>query len=110
VIYILKCLKCNCFYIGQAQSFDKRFKQHKRDITSFKPYLNVTSEVGLHFNLKNHDYKKDLKFCIFNKDLKILEDRLSIETDMINIFRNNGIPLLNIKIPNQYFVNRLSFI
>jgi predicted GIY-YIG superfamily endonuclease len=110
VIYILKCIRCNCFYIGQAQSFEKRFKQHKRDITSFKPYLNVTSEVGLHFNLKNHDYKKDLKFCIFNKDLKNLEDRLSIETDMINIFRINGVPLLNIKIPNHNFINRLSHI
>ena len=109
VIYILKCLKCNCFYIGQAKSFEKRFEQHKRDIITFIPYYNVTSEVGLHFNLKNHDYKKDLKFCIFNKDLNILDDRLSIETDMINIFKLNGVPLLNVKVPNHNFINRLSF-
>ena len=76
---------------------------------TFIPYHNVTSEVGLHFNLKNHDFKKDLKFCIFNKDLNILDDRLSIETDMINIFKLNGVPLLNVKVPNHNFINRLSF-
>jgi len=109
IIYILKCIKCNVFYIGQAKSLTKRLNNHKKDIESFIPYINITSEVGLHFNLKGHDYKRDLKFCIFRDKIPLLEDRLSIEKDVINIFKLNGVPLLNKKIPNHYYMTKLSF-
>ena len=39
IVYIIKCLKCNIFYVGESEfSPNKRITQHLKDIESFVPY------------------------------------------------------------------------
>jgi hypothetical protein len=85
-IYILICVKCNIYYIGQTgRSFSDRFYQHAYNIKKFKAIVNEKSELAQHFNLKTHNYINDLKSLIF-KDKLELSERLSIENDLINLF------------------------
>ena len=56
IVYIIRCLKCEEFYIGQSSKSVKiRIGQHIRAIKNFKPFLNYTNEVGYHFNLSGHN-------------------------------------------------------
>ena len=63
----------------------------------------------MHFNKNGHDYKKDVKFCIFNKNIGLLSDRLSMEADLINIFIFLKLNLINSFIPNYNHIKKLSF-
>ena len=77
---------CNEFYIGESgKSARIRITQHIRAIINFKPYVKYTNEVGYHFNLKNHNYKRDFQFFIFKCNVYTKIDRLSIETDLIHL-------------------------
>ncbi len=76
-------------------------------VCPLKP-LRKISEVAEHFNLKGHNKYLDLKFCIFDKNLKDREIRQSIETDLMNIIKIFK-PLINRKIPNFKFVKKLCF-
>ena len=107
-VYILICIKCNCFYIGQtSKCFKQRLYQHLNNIKNFEPIVKQISEISTHFNLKNHN-KNDLRFLIFKSDLDDSE-RYSIENDLINIFINLKLKILNEKIPNQFFIKKFSF-
>ena len=78
VVYIIKCSLCNVFYkIQTKRSCFERIKEHLRDIKNFIPYINVTSEVGFHFNLRKHDYKAHFSFFIFKKNIFDTITRLS---------------------------------
>ena len=94
-IYILICVKCYIYYIGQTgRSFSDRFYQHAYNIKKFKAIVNEKSEVAQHFNLKTHNYINDLKFLIFKDNLE-LSERLSIENDLINLFLKLRLNILN---------------
>ena len=111
VIYIIRCNLCNVFYVGQTKrNLCDRIKEHVSDINKFVPFLGVTSEVDMHFNLKYHNYKKHFSFYIFNKDIKDLDHRLSIETDIIHIIKENNPPIINLKIPSKVKLNIFRFI
>ena len=100
VIYILICLRCEMYYIGQTgRSFKMRFNEHIRNIHSFKNLKKFNTEVSIHFNKKGHDYNRHIKFCIFNKNIDLLSDRLSMEADLINIFIFLKLNLINSFIP-----------
>ena len=71
--------------------------------------IKFNNEVSTHFNEKRHDYLSDLKFCIFKKDIYNLSDRLSIETDLINIFLTLKLNLINSKLPDIKYINKLAF-
>ena len=77
------------------------------NIKNFEPIVKQISEISTHFNLKNHN-KNDLRFLIFKSDLDDSE-RYSIENDLINIFINLKLKILNEKIPNQFFIKKFSF-
>ena len=110
IIYILICVRCNYFYIGQSgRNFKIRFSEHIKNILGFMNLSKNNSEVASHFNLKRHNYKTDLKFCIFKKDIYNLEHRLSIETDLINIFMSLKFKILNAKIPNIKYISKFAF-
>ena len=110
IVYILICKKCNMFYIGQSgRKFKIRFLEHIKSIKNFLNLIKFNNEVSTHFNKKRHDYLSDLKFCIFKKDIYNLSDRLSIETDLINIFLTLKLNLINSKLPDIKYINKLAF-
>ncbi len=55
-------------------------------------------EVSKHFAY-NHDVNKDFKVCVFRNNIKILEDRLNIENDLIHLFLNMQCVILNEYVP-----------
>ena len=105
VVYIIKCLKCNIFYIGESEGSAKnRIKQHIYSIKRFIPYQTMHSlVVAEHFRLKEHVLSEHFRFCIFNKNLDT-NFRMSVETDLINLFRQFS-TTINLK-PNP---NNLNF-
>ncbi len=113
LIYIIKCVKCKYFYVGETQNAAKiRINQHLNNIKNFTPYVNVKSEVAEHFNLKGHILENDFRFCIFKKGLFSKSDRTSIEADIINIIKisnNKKDILINVNRPNSSYVKTLSF-
>ena len=111
IIYIIRCTYCDVFYVGQTKrSAVERLHEHINDIKNFIPFVKFTSEVGLHFNLKNHNYKNNLQFYVFKKNLINLEDRLSVETDLIHLIKENNPPIINLKIPSKSNIRSLSFL
>jgi hypothetical protein len=111
VIYIIRCSLCNVFYVGQTKrSAYDRLREHLSDINKFVPFIKFTSEVGMHFNLKHHNYKKHFSFYLFKKNIEDLDHRLSIETDIIHIIKENNPPIINLKIPSKSKIKYFSFI
>lgn len=99
-VYIIKCNLCNAFYVGQTKSFKDRLRNHMTYIRHFKPFSGeYNSPVSIHFNLKNHNYLKQLSFYIIQKDILLLDNRLIIESFYINLFMKLGEVVLNDFIP-----------
>ena len=111
IVYIIRCLLCNEFYIGQSQKLVKiRIKQHLQAILNFKPYIKYTNEVGYHFNLKGHKYIRDFQFYVFKCDIEDVKERLSVETDLIHLFKDFNPPIMNKKIPTRFGIKSLAFL
>ena len=109
VVYILICIKCNIYYIGQTKrSFHKRFNEHLYNIYNFK-LSQFNSEIAIHCNQKKHNLKNDLKYIIFKDNLHIDKIRLSCETDLIHIFISLNLKTINRIIPNLNYIEKLSF-
>jgi hypothetical protein len=105
-VYILFCLKCNAFYIGQTSKMIKiRIYQHIRDIKKFKLF-QFDKPVALHFNLKGHNYNDDLRFFIFRNNLNHKKGRLNIETQLIHFFLLLNVEILNSFIPTLESIDR----
>ncbi len=67
VVYIIKCIKCNCFYIGETEGIaSKRISQHINSILKFdyKETLVFSKPVAEHFRLENHVLNRDFAFLI----------------------------------------------
>ena len=110
VVYIIKCELCNVFYIGQSgNSIKLRISQHLKTIKYFQPFINYTSEIGYHFNLRGHSINDHFRFSVFRSNLDNDKIRFSIESDIINIFHYFHPPVLNAKIPKISKIEHLSF-
>jgi len=117
VIYIITCLKCKVFYIGESErSASDRLNEHIKSIYNFNfniPFsignLENMTEVAIHFNRKHHILNKHFKFYIFQKDLNDKRKRKSVETDLIHYCKALKIKILNKKIPDWKFIQKLSF-
>lgn len=102
-IYIIYCLKCKHFYIGESgRKVKDRLDEHLKNIINFKKDLNNSlinldkcSETAIHFNLSGHDIKKDFRFCIFENNVNNKEIRRSIETDLMHLFKNTNNIIIN---------------
>jgi predicted GIY-YIG superfamily endonuclease len=99
VIYIIFCSFCDTFYIGQSECLKDRIYNHVYDIKKFNYPFTKFKSVAVHFNLKYHDYKKHLSFFVLRKDIKDLEERLIIESFLINFCKKLGVRLMNDHIP-----------
>ena len=110
IVYMIRCNLCQEFYIGQSsQTARLRISQHIRSIIKFKPYINETSEVGYHFNLKGHNFQRDFQYFIFKDNIRDKYDRLSIENDLIHIVKSFNPPVINRVIPSIYKLKTLAF-
>jgi hypothetical protein len=87
----------------------ERLNEHFEDIKNFIPFIKCTSEVGMHFNLRRHNYRKHFSFYLFKKDIEDLKHRLSIETDLIHIIKEYNPPIVNLKIPSKSKIIFFSF-
>jgi hypothetical protein len=99
IIYIIFCSFCNTFYIGQSECLKDRMYNHIYDIKKFKYPFSEFKSVALHFNLKYHDYKKHFSFFVLRKNIENLEERLIIESFLINFCKKLGVRLMNDHIP-----------
>ena len=117
VVYIIKCEKCQVFYIGESgRSAKIRFKEHLRNIKYFINNTDIClsnfdkqSEIAKHFCEKNHVILNDLKFMIIKKDLQTKE-RKSMETDLINLILNTKNTIINDKLTKINKITNLSFL
>ena len=110
-IYIIVCLLCkNTYYIGETQSIKERMSTHRSTINNFDIYNTDKNkyEVGYHFALRGHRIKDHFRFLIFDKNIFEKEDRLSKETDVINLFKNNNMFILNSKSKQPYHCTKKS--
>ena len=103
VIYIIRCKKCNYFYIGQtSRSIKERIKEHLYAINKFIPYFKNFHATSIHFNLKGHTIN-DFSFFVYSKNLTEDTKRCHIESKLIEIFQNIlNLKLMNINIPNCF--------
>ena len=118
VVYIIFCNKCNVYYIGETgRTVSARLSEHIKNIKNFKKDINLSlsnynkvSEVAIHFNKDNHSLI-NFNFFIFKINLLENEQRKSIETDLINIFVNLGVSILNKpnKIPSSKYIKNFAF-
>ena len=103
IIYIILCIKCNKYYIGESKrTVTDRISEHIRNIKRFKrnifdSLINMSSqsEIALHFNETGHNYINDFKFIIFHSNVTNDKYRKSIETDLIQMFKNFDCNILN---------------
>ena len=89
IVYIILCLKCNIFYIGETKfSLRKRFSQHLNNIRNFIPFTRYCNKVvATHFRRNNHK-ASEIKICVFKSNLIDDLTRKSVERDLIDILNN----------------------
>ena len=111
LVYIIFCMKCKIFYVGETQNtFKQRISQHLDDIYNFIPFRRkFDKEVAVHFNLKGHNYLNDFKCAIYKDKLNDSLKRKSVEMDLINFLNKFHSTCINIKTEKNIF-NTLCFI
>jgi hypothetical protein len=131
-VYILKCIKCNVYYIGQTKNFKRRMYSHIYNIKKFnqktfkirnrlkplkydmyKNKINNSYNNGFliykHFNEPYHNLERDCKYYIFKAGIKTKKKRLFIENDLINLFLNAKEKILNDFIPKHSFCKKFLY-
>jgi hypothetical protein len=102
ILYIITCIKCNQYYIGQSMSVGSRLKTHFKCIRLKRTTSNCVC-VMEHFNSPGHHTLENFTFNIFNVDITDLFKRLSLETHLIHLFLKIGAILINDFIPSLFY-------
>ena len=70
---------------------------HRSNIKTFDVYYSNKNgcKEGNHFALKGHNSKDHFRILIFDTNIENKIERLSVETDLINILKNNEMNLIN---------------
>jgi hypothetical protein len=73
---------------------------------------NNWSNLAKHFNDNDHKFGEHFRFFVFDSNVIDEECRLSIETDLINIFKTFKLNILNDekKQPSIYSIKYLTFL
>jgi hypothetical protein len=102
ILYLLRCKKCDYYYVGQSESAGTRLKTHIRCIR-----LNRTSSncvcVMEHFNTPGHLTLQNFEFYIFKTGINNLFKRLCLESHLIHFLLKIGAILINDFIPPLYY-------
>ena len=103
IVYIIFCTLCNSFYIGQSSRTVKlRLNEHINGIKRLDRNMDKhVSDTAIHFTSSNHILEEHFRFVVYDTDLAD-SVRFSAETDLINLFMNNGCSLINIRINHPY--------
>ena len=115
-VYIITCIKCNIYYIGQSKNLKNRISNHKNVIKNYKTIMYRSSMenkskyvVGEHFNLNTHSINDHFRICVFRDNIESIDERLSIENDLIHLFRLNKLTVYNDYIPIHNYVKKLCY-
>ena len=108
-IYIIKCHICpNVYYIGESgRTVKERIAEHINSIKNFKPYYSFKN-VAYHFNLQGHNYLHHFTFFIFIKNCDDVFLRRMYEKQLIYIFKNLDLNLLNDADDCLFDINRFN--
>jgi hypothetical protein len=101
-IYIIACLKCKMYYIGETENLARRMKVHISSALSNSTSSNVTCVMN-HFNLSDHNVLDDFRFYIFKTEINDKMTRLNNEAQLIYLFKHLNIDILNEKLPDIYY-------
>ena len=97
LIYLIKCKRCNVYYIGETgQSIKRRLAGHISNINCYEPFEDGATVVAKHFNLMGHDYETDFSFYVLKTGLITRDERLFYENVFINLFLHFDLKLLNV--------------
>ena len=110
VIYIILCLKCKIFYIGETEkSLSARISQHIYTINNFKCYKKFhNKEVVRHFNIKGHKIRGHFRCCIFKNNFMNEQKRKSAEMDLVNFLNIHYFKCINVY-TSRKIMNNLIF-
>ena len=109
-------MKCNVYYVGQTVNIKQRIANHKTAIKNYSAIIQRYKDqsnnycVAKHFYTNSHIIERDFRFCVFRENINDLEERLSIENDLIHILILLNYYILNDYIPNQLYCKKLSFL
>ena len=110
VIYIILCLKCKIFYIGETEkSLSARISQHIYTINNFKCYKKFhNKEVARHFNIKGHKIREHFRCCVFKNNFMNEEKRKAAEMDLVNFLNIHYFKCINVY-TSRKIMNNLIF-
>ena len=103
LIYIINCRLCNFYYVGQTKRIKRRMRDHLNFCIFDNTFNSSCRVVSWHFNKHGHKLNKDFNFYIFRDNITELHFRLSIETQLITLFKRLGVKLMNDLIPDEYY-------
>ena len=103
-VYIIKCIICDSYYIGQTECIKTRLYTHIRGCKfNIIPHSNNCSGVVEHFNKNDTCVINYFSFVVFRNNINNKFNRLNIETQLIHLFIDLGIKIMNDKIPDKYY-------
>ena len=73
---------------------------HLKTIEFNRSFGSNCTSVYEHFNRSKHNINRDFSFLVFKTDLDTLQIRLSVEAQLIHLFRVLKIRILNEFLPN----------
>ncbi len=115
-VYIIKCMSCNVYYVGQTKNLRRRMHNHKSMIVNYSKFSDVNDKnsadgfnVAIHFNNNDHIIERDFRFIVFRSNILDKKHRLNVECDLINIFLKNKLIIVNEYLPNNDFTRFFCF-
>lgn len=110
VIYIIICIKCKCYYIGESgRSAHERIGEHLKSIPALRNSTTKSTEISKHFNLNNHNIDSHFRFAILRNSVIDKYVRRNYEADIIHIFKTFNLHVLNEKIIQKYNLRHMFF-
>jgi hypothetical protein len=99
-VYIIMCLKCNIFYIGETGNLKDRISHHISNIKNFKNFKRPFTEISSHFGCLDHNIEM-FKWCVFKHNIFEKEfqsyNRKTLEQLLLRLFIKCGSFTINEK-------------
>ena len=104
VVYIIECIFCSSFYIGQSENLYIRLKTHIRKCRmNFISKDSNCTNIIKHFHSNNFCNFSHFSFFVFRNNISDKFERLNIESQLINLFLDLGVKDINEFIPDKYY-------
>ena len=103
VIYIIRCLQCNIFYIGQTNCIKNRISAHLRSFFPNSAENKFEASIAHHFKFNHPNLGSVFRFYIFRNDIFNVFDRLNLESQLILLFKHLKVKIINQRINSPYY-------